>query len=242
MPNEEMLAAFRRGDDATAERLGREEAAAAAERGDHPAQIDALCMLARVALRDGRFDDVERLATEARELADRTDDPAQARIPLHMQAAAARMAGRYDEARRRYEESIALNASLGHEPMVAAENRNLAYLELRAGNVPAARERFAEWHRLFAAGEVGRFAPYLKVDEATLAELDGDRERAAAALREADELFEAQGVVPDPDDAAEIARLRELLDLGSVRPAHFVGKDALAGPNLRGEGLGEPDR
>jgi hypothetical protein len=129
-----------------------------------------------------------------------------------MQAAAARMAGRLDEARRLYEESIALNEGLGHEPMVAAEHRNLAYLEIRAGEIAAARARFAEAHRRFATGDAGRFGPYLKFDEATLAALDSDYDSAKARLREADQMFNAEGVVPDPDDAAEIARLRELLN------------------------------
>lgn len=31
-------------------------------------------------------------------------------------------------------------------------------------------------------------------------------------------------------------------EMGSAESAHEMGKDALAGPSLRGEGLGEPDR
>jgi len=53
--------------------------------------------------------------------------------------------------------------------------------------------------------------PYLIFDEATIAALDSDYRTAAARLREAEAEFEAQGMVPDPDDAAEIADLRQRL-------------------------------
>jgi hypothetical protein len=45
-----------------------------------------------------------------------------------------------------------------------------------------------------------------------LAVLDGDHEAAAQRLRAAEVEFAAQGVVPDPDDAVEIAWLRRTLE------------------------------
>jgi hypothetical protein len=53
--------------------------------------------------------------------------------------------------------------------------------------------------------------PYLAFDEATVAALDADPASAAEKLTAAEELFAARGVVPDPDDAAEIAELRREL-------------------------------
>ncbi|MGN6474190.1 MAG: hypothetical protein ACTHK4_11165 [Mycobacteriales bacterium] len=208
MTYEETLAAFRRGDNGEAERLAELDLAAARAAGHAPASVDALCMLARVALRAGRLDVVAQRAAEAELLAEDAGNPAVGRMPLHLLAVAARMKGDYDEARRLYLSSISLNDELGEERMAAAEHRNLAYGEIRAGRVDSARELFAESRRRFATLDASAMLPYLTVDDATLAALDGDYETAAAKLHEADRLFEQQGVAPDPDDAFEIADLR----------------------------------
>lgn len=56
-------------------------------------------------------------------------------------------------------------------------------------------------------------APYVVFDQATIASMDGDYETARQRLLAAQRQWVEQGVVPDPDDAAEIARLqRELAD------------------------------
>src|SRR5437763_214385 len=86
-----------------------------------------------VPLRDGDLDTVAARAQEARAFAGETADRRLERMPIHMLAVAARMAGRPDEARALYEESIALNDELGETRMAALEHRNLAYVELHAG-------------------------------------------------------------------------------------------------------------
>lgn len=50
---DETLAAFRRGDNVEAARLADLDLREATERGDEHGRVDALCMLARVALREG---------------------------------------------------------------------------------------------------------------------------------------------------------------------------------------------
>lgn len=209
MGYEETLAAFRRGDTAEAERLARSDLAEATAAGDTAGRVDALCMLARTALRDGRLDDVAAMASAAREVAG--DEQRLARMPLHMQAVAARLAGRTDEARALYRGSIDLNDSLGEARMAAVEHRNLAYVELRAGDHAEARRLFAESRRRLDGLDASSLAPYLTFDEATVAALDGDVETARTKLAAADAMFAEQGVVPDPDDAIEIDALRRRL-------------------------------
>lgn len=214
---EEMLEAFRAGDNELTRRLSSEALEAAGASGEVSQQVDALCMLARVALREGDLKRVGDLANQARSRA-RTDRRLE-RMPLHMQAVAARMSGRYDEARRLYEESIELNQSLGEERMVAAEYHNLAYVELRDGRPDRAKELFKQARD--QAHRVGYEAlhPYLVGDLAVIAAIDADAATAARLAGAAAGGFAAAGQVPDPDDAAEQQRLREQLaqELGAER-------------------------
>ena len=100
-------------------------------------------MMARVALRRGEYQRVAELAGEARDLARSGNERRLERIPLHMQAAAARMRGDLGPARELYLESIELNRQLGDDRMVAGEYRNLAYVELHDGHVARARDLFS---------------------------------------------------------------------------------------------------
>jgi tetratricopeptide (TPR) repeat protein len=140
---EQALAALRSGDDHRARERSEELLRGAQGVGDAEGEVGGLCMLARVALREGDVARMTQLATEARERARGLGDPATERMPLHLQAAAARVAGDLGRARRLYEESIDLNRSLGN-PFVAAELHNLAYVELHDGNLPQAKELFAQ--------------------------------------------------------------------------------------------------
>lgn len=217
MPYEQTLAAFRRGENDEAARLAARDVAAAREAGDVQACVDGLCMMARVALREGKLEEVAGCAEEAEQLARAGEDLRWRRMPIHLRAVAARMAGRYDEGRELYRQSIALNDALGEAAMAAAEHRNLAYLEIRAGNQDQARELFAESVRRLRNVEAPTLAAYLVFDEATIAALDGDYETASARLAAAEALWDEQGVVPDPDDAAELAELRRQLTDAGVR-------------------------
>jgi hypothetical protein len=208
---DESFAAFRAGENPRARALAEQARADAQGAGDVTAEVDALCMLARVALRDGALDDLATLATEARLLAGQSDTPRLQRIPVHMQAVAARMRGDSATARRLYEESIDLNRELGEERMVAAEHHNLAYVELRDGNVERARELFATARGSIEQGGFDELLPYVVGDAAVLAAVDGDHRRAARLAGSARAAFEAAGQVADPDDAAEQERLRRTL-------------------------------
>lgn len=212
MTYEETLQAFRRGDNDEARRLAQLDLDAAEQAGDHAGQVDALCMLARVALRQQDLDAVTSRACRAEEIARDAADQRLRRMPVHLQAVSARMAGDFGKARDLYQRSIRLNDELGEVRFAALEHRNLAYAELRAGDESRARELFAESTRRLIGEDVSSYVPYLTFDEATVASLDGDYDRARQKLHDAEMQFADAGVVPDPDDAMEIDRLRELLE------------------------------
>jgi len=218
---EDSLTAFRSGDTDLAELLALQLLGDSRDddaEGGRPGSGDALCMLARVALRRGELYKVTTLADEAWEMSlgalDRREEMMLKRMPIHLMAVAARMRGEYAEARLLYLESIDLNRELGEDRMFAAEHRNLAYVELHDGNTDRARELFASTVEMVRAGDYGSLKPYLLQDAAVLAMEDGDRDRAVELVAATHAAFAAAGQIPDPDDAAELealqSRLREL--------------------------------
>src|SRR5579864_3643916 len=211
---EDSLKAFRFGATDEAARLAEELIKTSRASGDLPGEIDGLCMLGRVALRRGQMHRLAELAGEARALAVHSDEPRLGRMPLHLQAVAARMDGDLRSARNLYRESIDLNRQLGEERMVAAEHRNLAYVELHDGNGAEARRLFAISANMARACGYDALEPYLLLDSAVLTLEMGDAPMAGQLLNETAARFAAAGQIPDPDDAAEEewvrARLREL--------------------------------
>jgi hypothetical protein len=123
---EDSLAAFRAGETGRAEELALGLLSLAREDGDIRGQIDALCMLARVALRRGDLAHVSALGrqgaragpTRRRPAAREDADPYGGRRGPH--------ARRLRRGQNPYEESIEMNVQLGEQRMVAAEHRNLA--------------------------------------------------------------------------------------------------------------------
>ena len=208
---EEMVQAYRSGDNELTRQLSSDALKASTASGDPSGQVDALCMLARVALRDGDFKQVRELADEALAHARGASDQRLERMPLHMQAVAARMSGDLAQARRLYEQSIELNRSLNDDRMHAAECHNLAYVELHDGQVDRAMRLFKQARD--QAQRIGYDAldPYLVADLAIIAAISADARKAALLTGAAESAFAAAGAVPDPDDAAEHQRLREKL-------------------------------
>lgn len=208
---EEALTAFRSGATDQAANLAAELVKASKATDDRTGEIDGLCMLARVALRRGQVHSVAELAGAARDLAVHGNEPRLERMPLHLQAVAARMDGDFRSARRLYRESIDLNRQLGEERMVAAEHRNLAYVELHDGNGAEARKLFAISANLARACGYDALEPYLLLDSAVLALEMGEAQMAGRLLDETVARFAAAGQIPDPDDAAEEAWVRRRL-------------------------------
>jgi hypothetical protein len=200
---QDAVAAFRTGATGVAEELSLDLLALARDEGDLEGQVDALCMLARVALRRGDLARTGELAAEARSLARRAGERRLERMPIHMQAVATRMRGAYGEARLLYEESIELNVQLGEKRMVAAERRNLAYVELHDGRGDRARELFFSASVEARALAYDALEPYLLLDSAVIAFEAGDLKRAAQLATAMRAAVAEAGVIPDPDDAAE---------------------------------------
>jgi len=208
---DEAFAAIRRGETDVVARLSQTELARARAAGYVAGEVEALCMQARVALVGDDLAAAGSLAAEALSVAVRADDRGLGRGPIHILACVARMSGDLDSARIRYGESIALSESLGLADSVVSEQHNLGYVELHAGNVARARQLFDTARRQAVARDIAGLLPYVAIDAAVVADIDGDHGRAAELLAVADKLLRERGEVLDPDDAAEHEALRNRL-------------------------------
>jgi tetratricopeptide (TPR) repeat protein len=177
---------------------------------------DACADMARIALRRGDIAKVRSYAEEGY-VAARNVGPEAILMPLHMRAAAARMEGRYEEARALYLESRDLNERFGKGGNVAGEDHNLMYVALHSGDRAEAEKRFRSSSEWIFAHEDAYLRPYAFLDSGVLAIHDGDLERGARLVARAERIFQESGSIPDPDDRVElddsIARLRK--ELGS---------------------------
>jgi tetratricopeptide (TPR) repeat protein len=181
----------------------------------------ALAGLARVALREHDFAGVQRLATEARRLAHEHSEKNLEWLPLHMQAAAARMLGDRVQARALYEESIALARELGTTGRLTTELHNLGYLDLHDGNLSDAKTRFREALILAEQSRDELTLRYSILDGAIVAVADRRLDDASRLLGAAQARFQAAGAVLDPDDQLEmenaLTAVRQL-----VEPSRFT--------------------
>jgi hypothetical protein len=91
------------------------------------------------------------------------------------------------------------------------ELHNLGHLELHRGNLAAAERCFAELSELLVPGDLYD-AAMGSLNQAALAVVRGDRERAAGLLGRVQATLDAAGIVLDPDDAFEVDWLRDQLD------------------------------
>jgi hypothetical protein len=170
--------------------------------------VEARYSLARVAIRGGDLPAGEARAREALAVALRSGDRSLEERPRHVLAGVARMSGDLLRARDLYRGSIALNEALEQPETVNSEYHNLAFCELGLGNLDVARKLFAESReRVFRNGWAD-FVPYVCVAGAALASAEGDHGRAARMIGVADVAFASLGQIPDPDDAADLAKAR----------------------------------
>ncbi|MEV6634998.1 tetratricopeptide repeat protein [Actinoplanes sp. NPDC051470] len=206
------MTAFRTGQSELAERWSLAELDRARADGDLPAEFDALCMLARVALRKRCLTDAWRLADKARTVAAHLPDRRHDRVPSHIEAVAARMSGNLTYARRLYREGIELSLAAGDARTVIAERNNLGYVELHAGDIDAARELFTQARVEALQVGNGHMLPDIALAAAVLSASDGHPERAAHLLGAAEAGYAALGMIPDPDDEDERSDLLISLD------------------------------
>jgi len=234
---ERVRATFRRGDSAGVLRLAAAEVGRARAAGEPAGEVEALYAMARVALRDDDLPGAEELARAALDVAVRSGVRRLEERPRHVLAAVARLSGDYVEARDRYLASIELNQELGQAETVNSEYHNLAFTELRLGNLDRARRLFAEGReRVFREG-YRSFVPYLGVAAAAMAAVDRDHPRAARMIGFTDRAYATIGQVPDPDDAVELsgARTAAVAALGEERFAAEYATGAALEP---GEAFG----
>jgi tetratricopeptide (TPR) repeat protein len=201
--------AFRLGD--LRRSLASNEAALAAARdgGDVDGECDALTGLARVALREGRYDHVVRLAREARARAHAAGSAEAEAGPLHLEAAGTRLRGDYVGARELYLESLNLNRSRGNQSWVAMEQHNLGWIELHLGNVEAAAEYFRARDATSQGDAYGD--AWKEMNWAAVAAVKGDTVEADARFKTAGNALSSLGIALDPDDQFEYDWLAALL-------------------------------
>jgi hypothetical protein len=216
---EKAKAAFRSGQNELVEQLSRSEIARARSTGDLPAEVAAVCMLARACVRRRDFFAAGQLASRGRRLAESRPDRKLLPAPLHVQAAVARMSGNLTAARTLYRESIHLNGSIGDARMAVLERHNLAYVELHLGDIAAAHELFTTARtQAIELGYTDSLAE-MALGAAVISCAEGDPARAASLLAAADMGYAAHGQIPDPDDAAERQQLVETIMLVMNRDA-----------------------
>lgn len=192
---------FRLGENAASREQSERALAIAREVGDAEAESLALVGLSRTAFRDGRHDEVVRLAESARGRAASFGREAEAG-PL-MQAAGTRLLGDQDGAARLYRESLELMGSLGNERGIAMEQHNLGHVELHRGNIEEA-ERLFEARLSFADASPDPYEHAMTaLNAAALAAARRDFAAAREQFAEARRLIEGNGIVLDPDDAFE---------------------------------------
>jgi len=200
--------AFRAGDEQRSRKRNQEALDMARAGADVRGECDALTGLARLALRDGAYDHVIRLASEARERARKAGDPEAEAAPLHLHAAGLRLQGHHVEARDLYLKSLDLNARLGNRAWVAMEQHNLGWVELHLGNIDSAMDRFRE-SDAEVSDAYGR--AWSDLNWAAVAVAKDDRSEADRRYDLGTRSLEALGVTLDPDDQYELNWLRSRL-------------------------------
>jgi tetratricopeptide (TPR) repeat protein len=161
----------------------------------------------RVALEDGDYSRAYELAAGARAAAAPLGDE-MTQGSLHMHAQAARLAGNYDEAAGLFQESLALNRRISDPGMVAVELHNLGHVEIHRGNVDAAEECFKQ----VPHSDDPYSEAMSRLNEATVAFLRGDLDRARSLLETADTFFaESPMAGVAIDDRFELDWLRDQL-------------------------------
>ncbi|WP_433824526.1 tetratricopeptide repeat protein [Actinoplanes sp. CA-015351] len=219
--SDRVRSAFRRGETDAVVRMSEAEITRAQQAGDPAGEVEARYSLARVAIRGGDLNLGEAHAREALDVATKSGERALEERPRHVLAAVARMSGDLAKARDLYRESIALNESLGRPETVNSEYHNLAFCELGLGNLDTARTLFAEIRERVFANEWADFVPYVCLAGAALSSAEGDHAGAARMLGVTEAAFHAIYQVPDPDDAADLAKVRAAA-VQALGPAAFA--------------------
>ncbi len=208
------LLAFRSGDDERSLRRNEEALNVARDAGDVRGECDALTGLARVALRDGRYDDVVALAGQGHEAAEAAADREAAAAPLHLQAAGVRLQGKYRAARELYLKSLTLNQELGNQAWQAMELDCLGWVELHLGHVAEAEVHFRDRDGLLGSDPYAN--AWSRLTWAAVAAARGEGDEARRRYDEATKALSELTNELDPDDQAECEWLEGQLTILGV--------------------------
>ena len=201
--------AFRAGDAERSLRRNDEALSVARDNDDVQGQCEALTGLARLALRDGRYDQVAALAGQGCELARLAGDREAEASPLHLQAAGVRLQRDYRTARELYLQSLALNEELGNQAWQTMELDCLGWVALHLGNVDEAEARFRD--RDTRLGTDPYANAWSRLTWAAVAAVRGDGDEARRRYDEATKALHDLSNELDPDDQAELDWLGEQL-------------------------------
>lgn len=201
------LLAFRSGNQERSRASNEEALQIARQIGDVRGECDALTGLARVALRDGKYEEVIALSRHARARALAAGDREAGAGPLHLQAAGTRLRQDYRAARELYLESLGLNIELGKSAWVSMELHNLGWVELHLGNIEAAKARFHERDATPASDAYGN--AWTELNWSAVAAAEGDAAEAQRRYTIGMRALESLAVTPDPDDRVELEWLKE---------------------------------
>jgi tetratricopeptide (TPR) repeat protein len=200
------LFAFRSRDQARSRTSNEQALLIARQTGDVRGECDALTGLARVALRDGTYDQVVALAGQARERATVAGDDAAGAAPLHLQAAGVRLQGNYQAAHELYLQSLGRNRARGDMGWVSMELHNLGWVEVHLGNIEEARARFTE--RDVTTVKNAFDDAWADLNWAAIAIAEGDAAEAQRRFGLGICALEKLAVTLDPDDLSELEWLK----------------------------------
>jgi tetratricopeptide (TPR) repeat protein len=195
--------------------------------GDQTGVAQALCGLARVALRED-LDWARTLCEEALAAVAGTDDRLGRANALHVLGVAAQMRGDLAQAHDFMTRRIRTAGRLGDFAAVGSESANLSIVERQLGNLAGAEELARKALRIAARRGDQWLIPYVLNGLAGVAVEIGGFERAATLLGAAAAMVERQGNAWPPDEAPHFRRSRaaaaRALDPGQFERAWAVGQ------------------
>jgi tetratricopeptide (TPR) repeat protein len=174
---------------------------------DRSAVAQALCGLARVALRED-LDWARTMCEEALGTVQDTGDMIGRSNALHVLGVAAQMRGDLRQARDLMTQRIELARKLGDFATISGESSNLSMVERQLGNLARAEQLAREALQIEEQRGDEWAIPYSLNGLAAVAVETGELERAATLLGAAAALQERQGNAWPPDEAPHFERSR----------------------------------
>lgn len=196
--------------------------AALALRGEAPISLRAKALWAAAALAvpQGDYARMAELASEAIQLARRSDDPIDLRNALTVEGMVAMGEGRYRDSLRAFGEGLAICSPLGVTWQLATSHLNLGLALLHVGEPGRADATFQEALHLYRQLGDDIFAARATNQGAQAALMRGDIERAEQLARDALAAFaeqdERQGIADALETMAAIVAARSEIERAAI--------------------------